>query len=99
MADSDYTIFPSIIPDSQTYGTQEIMQEVEASVLQGIAAAHGTDKVNGQSSAWEIADFLSGNHTRGEIDGMVSIIQDAEPPRSEVSLAPAIKTDGNLSQY
>ena len=99
MADSDYTIFPSIIPDEQTYGSQEIMGQIEASVLQGIAAAHGSDKINGQSSAWEIADFLSGNHTRGEVDAMVEIIEDAEPPRSEVSLAPAIKRDGNLSQY
>jgi hypothetical protein len=75
------------------------MDEIEAMTLQGIAAAHDTSKVNGQSSAWEIADFLSGNHTTEEIDGMVSIIQDAEPPRSEVSLAPAFNEDGNLSQY
>ena len=96
---SDFTIFPAIIPESETYNSSELMDEVEAMTLQGIGAAHNTDKVNGQSSAWEIADFLSGNHTTEEIDGMVSIIQDAEPPRSEVDLAPAFNDDGNLSQY
>ena len=96
---SDFTIFPSIIPAEDTYNSSELMDEVEAMTLQGIAAAHNTDKVNGQSSAWEIADFLCGNHNTSEIDGMVSIIQDAEPPRSEVDLAPAFNDDGNLSQY
>ena len=96
---NDFTIFPSIIPAEDTYNSSELMDEVEAMTLQGIAAAHNTGKVNGQSSAWEIADFLCGNHNASEIDGMVSIIQDAEPPRSEVDLGPAFNDDGNLSQY
>lgn len=93
------TIFPALIPDNETYTVQNLMSELEASTLQGIAAAHDTGKINGQSSAWEIADFLTGNHRTDEIDGMVDIVLDSEPPRSEVDLSPAINQDGSLSQY
>jgi len=75
------------------------MGELDASTLQGIAAAHETEKINGQSSAWEISDFLTGQHTTDEIDGMVDIVLDSEPPRSEVDLSPAFNSDGTLSQY
>ena len=93
------TIFPSILPDKDTYSSGDLLDELEASTLQGIAAAHTTSKVNGQSSAWEIADFLAGNHTKGEVDGFVSIMQDTEPPRSEVDLSPALNENGSLSMY
>jgi len=93
------TIFPSILPDDETYDRQELMEMCEASTLQGIAAAHTTSKVDGQSSAIEIADFLSGNHTTAEVDGILEIVRDSEPPRSEVELAPALNEDGTLSRY
>ena len=93
------TIFPSILPDKDTDSSGDLLDELEASTLQGIAAAHTTGKVNGQSSAWEIADFLAGNHTKAEVDGFVSIMQDTEPPRSEVDLSPALNQDGSLSMY
>lgn len=93
------TIFPSITPDNDTYDVPELMDDLEASTLQGIAAAHDTSKINGQSSAWEISDFLTGQHTSDEIDGMVDIVLDSEPPRSEVDLSPAFNDDGTLSQY
>jgi len=93
------TIFPSIIPTADTYNVTDLMGELDASTLQGIAAAHETEKINGQSSAWEISDFLTGQHTTDEIDGMVDIVLDSEPPRSEVDLSPAFNSDGTLSQY
>jgi len=93
------TIFPALIPDNDTYDVPDLMSELDASTLQGIAAAHTTDKINGQSSAWEISDFLTGQHTTDEIDGMVDIVLDSEPPRSEVDLSPAFNDDGTLSQY
>ena len=93
------TIFPSIIPDEETYDEFELHDAVAAATLQGIAAAHPTDDVNGQSTALEIASFLAAHHTGSEIDGMVAIIEDAEPPRSECDLSPAINGDGNLSMY
>jgi hypothetical protein len=93
------TIFPSILPDDETYSRQELMEMCEASTLQGIAAAHTTSKVDGQSSAIEIADFLSGNHTTAEVDGILEIIRNSEPPRSEVELAPALNDNGNLARY
>jgi len=98
MADTP-TIFPSIIPTANTYSVTDLMGELDASTLQGIAAAHETEKINGQSSAWEISDFLTGQHTTDEIDGMVDIVLDSEPPRSEVDLSPAFNSDGTLSQY
>jgi|SRR6056297_717037 len=102
---ADYTIFPSLIPESDTYGALELTQEVEAATLQGIAAAHPTETVNGQSAALEIADWVSGNHTAEEIDAMVALIESYDPPRdggpsrSEIDLSPALQEDGNLSMY
>ncbi len=93
------TIFPSIIPSEATYDQFELHDAVPAATLQGIAAAHPTDDVNGQSTALEIASFLAANHTESEIDGMVAIIEDAEPPRSECDLSPAVNDDGNLSMF
>lgn len=96
---ASYEIFPSLLPEESSYNSLELTKEVDAMILQGIAAAHPTDAINGQSAALEIASWISGNHNADEIDGMVAIIEDAEPPRSEVDLSPAINQDGNLSMY
>jgi len=96
---AEYEIFPSLLPEEDTYGSLELTNEVDAMVLQGIAAAHPTESINGQSAALEIASWISGNHNAEEIDGMVAIIEDAEPPRSDVDLSPALQEDGNLSMY
>lgn len=92
-------LFPSIIPESESYDAIELVNEVDAYVLQGIAAAHPSDEVHGQCSSVEIAGWIAGNHTSDEIDGMVEIIDGAEPPRSEIDLSPALNQDGSLSMY
>jgi len=96
---SAYRIFPSLIPETERYTRKELLNSTAAHILQGAAAAHTTSKVNGQSSALEIADFLSGNHTKSEVDGILKLVKDSDPPRSEVDLSPALNQDGNLSQY
>jgi hypothetical protein len=96
---ADYRIFPSILPEEDSYGSIELTDEVDAWILQGIAAAHPTDEIDGQSAALEIASWLTGNHAADEIDGMVAIIEESEPPRSEIDLGEAIRDDGNLSYY
>ena len=90
-----YSIFPSILPEEDTYGALELMDEVDSWILQGIAAAHPTETVNGQSAALEIADWITGRHSPDEIDGMVEIIKESEPPRSEIDLTPALNDDEN----
>jgi len=96
---SAYRIFPSLISETERYTRKELLNSTAAHILQGAAAAHTTSKVNGQSSALEIADFLTGSHTKSEIDGIIEIIETSDPPRSEVDLSPAFNQDGNLSQY
>ena len=91
----DYSIFPSILPESDSYGALELTNEVDSWILQGIAAAHPTDKIDGQSAALEIADWVSGMHSPDEIDAMVAIIEESEPPRSEIDLSPAFNDSEN----
>ena len=96
---ADFRIFPSLIPDESTYPTQELIDDVNARVLQGIATALETGEINGQSSAWQIADYLSGNHYKGEIDDMRATIQEADPPYAEVDLSKCINDRGDITQY
>jgi hypothetical protein len=86
---ADYRIFPSIIPESDSVSAIALSNDTDAWVLQGIAAAHPTEDVNGQSAGMEIAFWLSGNHTSDEIQRMVAIITDSEPPRSDIDLSAA----------
>ena len=93
------TLFPSIIPSQDTYSAMDLVNQLDAWILQGIAAAHTSEKINGQSSAVEIAAYITGNHNADEIDGMVEIVENSEPPRSEIDLGPALNSDGNLGMY
>ena len=93
------SLFPSIIPTDDSYDAMELVKETDAWVLQGIAAAHPKEAINGQSAAVEISGWICGNHTANEIDEMVAIIKESEPPRSEIDLSPALNEDGNLSMY
>ena len=58
------TIFPSILPDGEnfvddTYSRAELERK-DGRELQSLAAAHDTDEVDGNSSADEIRDALTG---------------------------------------
>jgi len=88
-----HRIFPSLIPGDESYTRKEIFDNTPAQVLQGVAAAHTTTDVNGQSSALEIADYLSGTHTKAEVDRIIQLIEDSDPPRSEVDLSPALNQE------
>ncbi len=87
---ADYRIFPSLIPDDESVSAIELSKTVDAWILQGIAAAHETPDINGQSSGMEIAFWLSGSHTAAEIGRMVDVIEDSEPPRSDIDLSAEI---------
>jgi hypothetical protein len=39
----------------------------------------------------EIAFWLSGSHTAAEISRMVAVIEDSEPPRSDIDLSDALQ--------
>jgi hypothetical protein len=39
----------------------------------------------------EIAFWLSGSHTAAEIGRMVDVIEDSEPPRSDIDLSDALR--------
>ena len=96
---SKFRIFPSLIPEGRTYATNELMDDVTARTLQGIAAAHETDDVNGQSSAWQIADYLTANHYQQEIDAMIFAVQQGEPPYAEIDLSECINDRSDITQY
>jgi len=65
---TEYTIFPSIIPEADepfvddSYSKQEL-ERMDWDELRGIASEVETDEINGKSDREDIEDFLEG-HTR-----------------------------------
>jgi len=62
---ANYSVFPSIIPDSDekfvddTY-TPEELDRMDGNELQSLAAKHSTEEVNGRSTAEDIREALVG---------------------------------------
>lgn len=62
---SDYTLFPSIIPDGDddfvdnSY-TEEDLNRMDGNELQSLAAKHPSEEINGRTKAEEIKEFLVG---------------------------------------
>lgn len=70
---ANYSVFPSIIPDSDekfvddSYSKQEL-ERMDGRELQSLAAEHSTDEVNGRSKADDIREALKGKEKSG-VDG------------------------------
>lgn len=82
---SDYTLFPSIVPEDNTVDAAEILQEWEYPLLRNAAAvvnensAYESD-INGKSTKQEIAQFLASNCTA---EGVEVIKEKAEERLNE----------------
>lgn len=62
---AEYSVFPSIIPDSDDEFvddkyTEAELERLNGNELQSLAARHPTDEVNGHSTSEEIRDALAG---------------------------------------
>ena len=76
---ADYTLFPSLLPDDDTYSSKHLQDEWDYTVLRTVIAAHDTDKVNGKSTKFEMASYLSGRYSRDALDAMREEAQSDDP--------------------
>jgi len=71
-------LFPSIVPDDDTYSAVEL-NEWDYPVIRAVIAAHDTDAVNGKSTKLEMAAWLSGRYDTETLDRMRDKAQELAP--------------------
>lgn len=76
-------IFPSLIPDEDTYGVTEL-KEWEYEVIRTVIAAHDSESVNGKSTRLEMAHFLSGRYSKSTLDEMREEAQTENPDLGQI---------------
>jgi predicted 2-oxoglutarate/Fe(II)-dependent dioxygenase YbiX len=71
-------LFPSIVPDDDTYSATEL-NGWDYPVIRAVISAHNTDDVNGKSTKLEMAAWLSGRYDTDTLDRMQAKAQELAP--------------------
>lgn len=77
-------LFPSILPNEDTYSAQTLQEEWDYPVLRTVIAAHDTEQVNGKSTKLEMAHYLSGRYTQSTLDAMRAEAQTEDPDMEKI---------------
>ena len=77
-------LFPSIIPDEDTYSATEIQNKWDYPVIRTVIAAHDTDDVNGKSTQLEMAAWCSGRFSKETIEKMMAEAKTEEPDSERI---------------
>lgn len=72
-------LFPSILPDDDSYSAAELQNWDWLEELRPIAAELETDEINGRSTQLEVVHYLSGRFSATILDEMRNEINTEEP--------------------
>lgn len=78
-------LFPSILPDDDSYTASELQQWDWMDELRPIAARLDTDEVTGRSTQLEVVHYLSGRYSRTVLDEMRVEINTEEPDFTQIA--------------
>lgn len=78
-------LFPSILPDGETYTAAELDEWDWKQELRIIAAELDTDDISGRSTRLEVVHFLAGRYNKSTLDVMRAEAKTNNPDFSQIA--------------